>query len=79
MVERTKATVLKTVGPGNRSRGFESHSLRGFHPPQGEVARAKLGTKGVKRFHDPLRAAPFPGARNAGRGPLGCRTVIQEA
>ncbi len=28
MVERTKATVLKTVGPGNRSRGFESHSLR---------------------------------------------------
>ena len=28
MAERTKASVLKTDGPGNGSRGFESHSLR---------------------------------------------------
>ena len=28
MAERTKAPVLKTGGPGNGSRGFESHSLR---------------------------------------------------
>ena len=28
MAERTKAPVLKTGGPGDGSRGFESHSLR---------------------------------------------------
>ncbi len=29
MAERTKASVLKTGRPGDGSRGFESHSLRG--------------------------------------------------
>ena len=32
MAERTKATVLKTVGPLAGSRGFESHSLRRSMP-----------------------------------------------
>ncbi len=55
VAERTKATVLKTVEPGNRFRGFESHPLR---VSQTHVRRERVMADRVHANHLARRLPP---------------------